>query len=126
MDKNLLHGTHTALITPIKDGSINFLDFSTLLDMQLKGGVDGVVPCGTTGESPTLKEHEHLQVIKETIGQIAGKIPVIAGTGANSTEEALNLTQKADQLGADAFLLVAPYYNKPSQEGLFVHFSKNC
>jgi 4-hydroxy-tetrahydrodipicolinate synthase len=123
MDKNLLHGTHTALITPMQDGDVNYTDLSKLLERQLKGGVTGVVPCGTTGESPTLRENEHLQVIKETVNHVGGKLPVIAGTGANSTEEALQLTQKADSLGADAFLLVAPYYNKPSQDGLFSHFS---
>ena len=124
MDKNLLHGTHTALITPMQDGKVNFADLSKLIDRQLSGGVSGVVPCGTTGESPTLSEEEHLKVIGETIDQVDGKVPVIAGTGANSTSEAINLTQKADSLGADAFLLVAPYYNKPSQEGLFAHFSE--
>ena len=82
-----------------------------------------MVPCGTTGESPTLLENEHLQVIKETVEHVDGAVPVIAGTGANSTKEALALTKKADALGADAFLLVAPYYNKPSQEGLYAHFS---
>ena len=123
MDKNLLHGTHTALITPMHDGDVNYTDLSNLLEKQLKGGVSGVVPCGTTGESPTLLENEHLQVIKETVEHVDGAIPVIAGTGANSTKEALALTKKADALGADAFLLVAPYYNKPSQEGLYAHFS---
>ena len=123
MDKNLLHGTHTALITPMQDGDVNYTDLSNLLEKQLKGGVSGVVPCGTTGESPTLLESEHLQVIKETVGHVDGAVPVIAGTGANSTKEALALTKKADDLGANAFLLVAPYYNKPSQEGLYAHFS---
>jgi len=123
MDKNLLHGTHTALITPMQDGDVNYTDLSNLLEKQLKGGISGVVPCGTTGESPTLLENEHLQVIKETVEHVDGAVPVIAGTGANSTKEALALTKKADALGADAFLLVAPYYNKPSQEGLYAHFS---
>lgn len=123
MDKNLLQGTHTALITPMHDGDVNYTDLSNLLEKQLKGGVSGVVPCGTTGESPTLLENEHLQVIKETVEHVDGAVPVIAGTGANSTKEALALTKKADALGADAFLLVAPYYNKPSQEGLYAHFS---
>ena len=123
MDKNLLHGTHTALITPMQDGDVNYTDLSNLLEKQLKGGISGVVPCGTTGESPTLLENEHLQVIKATVEHVDGAVPVIAGTGANSTKEALALTKKADALGADAFLLVAPYYNKPSQEGLYAHFS---
>ena len=122
MDKNLLHGAHTALVTPFQDGAVDFADLHSLLDRQLKGGVCGVVPCGTTGESPTLSKEEHLKVIQVTIEHVAGKVPVIAGTGANSTREAVYLTQKADELGADAFLLVAPYYNKPSQEGLLAHF----
>ena len=122
MDKNLLHGAHTALITPFNDGAVDFADLHSLLDKQLQGGISGVVPCGTTGESPTLSKEEHLKVIQETVEQVKGKVPVIAGTGANSTREAVYLTQKADELGADAFLLVAPYYNKPSQEGLLAHF----
>jgi 4-hydroxy-tetrahydrodipicolinate synthase len=124
MDKKLLHGAHTALITPMKDGSVSYTDLECLVNAQLSSGISGVVPCGTTGESPTLSEDEHLQVIKSTIEIVDKKIPVIAGTGANSTQEALELTQKADAIGADAFLLVAPYYNKPSQDGLFAHFSK--
>tara|TARA_B100001093_G_scaffold482683_1_gene514552 strand:- start:6454 stop:7344 length:891 start_codon:yes stop_codon:yes gene_type:complete len=123
MDKNLLHGAHTALITPFKDNSVSYTDLHNIVERQLESGVSGIVPCGTTGESPTLSKNEHLDVIKETVAQIAGKIPVLAGTGANSTSEALHLTKKADELGVDAFLLVAPYYNKPSQEGLLSHFS---
>ena len=122
MDKKLLHGAHTALITPMKDGTVSYADLENLINTQLSSGISGVVPCGTTGESPTLSSEEHLQVIKSTIDVVDGKIPVIAGTGANSTQEALELTQMADRAGADAFLLVAPYYNKPSQEGLFAHF----
>ena len=123
MDKKLLQGAHTALITPMKDGSVSYTDLECLVNAQLSSGISGVVPCGTTGESPTLSEDEHLQVIKSTVEVVDKKIPVIAGTGANSTLEALELTKKADSAGADAFLLVAPYYNKPSQDGLFAHFS---
>ena len=123
MDKKLLHGAHTALITPMKGGSVSYADLERLLNAQLSSGVSGVVPCGTTGESPTLTDKEHLQVIQKTVEIVDGKIPVIAGTGANSTQEALELTQKADRAGVDAFLLVAPYYNKPSQDGLVAHFS---
>ncbi len=123
MDKKLLHGAHTALITPMKDGEVSYTDLESLVNAQLYSGISGVVPCGTTGESPTLSDTEHLQVIKSTVEIVDGKIPVIAGTGANSTKEALELTQNADKAGADAFLLVAPYYNKPSQDGLFAHFS---
>ncbi len=123
MDKNLLHGVHTALITPMKDGEVSYGDLENLISKQIDGNVSGLVPCGTTGESPTLCKDEHLEVIRQTIGMVNGKVPVIAGTGANSTKEALFLTENADQAGADAFLIVAPYYNKPSQEGLFAHFS---
>ena len=122
MDKKLLHGVHTALITPMKDGKVSYGDLENLISKQIDGNVSGLVPCGTTGESPTLCKDEHLEVIRQTIGMANGKIPVIAGTGANSTEEALFLTENADQAGADAFLIVAPYYNKPSQEGLFALF----
>ena len=122
MDKKLLHGAHTALITPMKDRDVSYADLESLVARQLESGVSGVVPCGTTGESPTLSKQEHLQVIKETVTQVDGKIPVIAGTGANSTREAIHLTEEADKAGADGFLLVAPYYNKPSQEGLLAHF----
>ena len=124
MDKNLLHGVHTALITPMKDGGISYGDLEKLISMQIAGNVSGLVPCGTTGESPTLSKDEHIEVIQKTIDITQGKLPVIGGTGANSTKEALFLTEKADNAGADAFLVVAPYYNKPSQEGLFQHFSQ--
>ena len=124
MDKNLLHGVHTALITPMKDGEVSYADLEKLISMQIAGNVSGVVPCGTTGESPTLSKDEHIEVIQKTINITQGKLLVIAGTGANSTKEALFLTEKADNAGADAFLVVAPYYNKPSQEGLFQHFSQ--
>ena len=123
MDKNRLHGVHTALVTPMSDGAVAYADLERLIERQLETDVSGIVPCGTTGESPTLSESEHLQVIRTCIEGARGKSLVIAGTGANSTTEALSLTQAADDAGADAFLLVAPYYNKPSQEGLFAHFS---
>jgi 4-hydroxy-tetrahydrodipicolinate synthase len=123
MDKNRLHGVHTALVTPMAAGAVAYSDLERLIDRQIESGVSGIVPCGTTGESPTLSESEHLEVIRKSVECAAGKTLVIAGTGANSTEEALSLTRSADQAGADAFLLVAPYYNKPSQEGLFAHFS---
>ena len=106
----------------MKDGTVSYADLGSLVATQLDSGISGVVPCGTTGESPTLSKKEHLQVIRETVAQVAGKIPVIAGTGANSTGEAIHLTEEADKAGADGFLLVAPYYNKPSQEGLLAHF----
>jgi len=107
----------------MSDGAVAYADLERLIERQLETDVSGIVPCGTTGESPTLSESEHLQVIRTCIDGANGKSLVIAGTGANSTTEALSLTQAADDAGADAFLLVAPYYNKPSQEGLFAHFS---
>ena len=111
------------MVTPMSDGAVAYSDLERLIASQLESDVSGIVPCGTTGESPTLSEQEHLQVIRTCIDIAQEKTLVIAGTGANSTAEALHLTKAADQAGADAFLLVAPYYNKPSQEGLFAHFS---
>ncbi|SVE36188.1 uncharacterized protein METZ01_LOCUS489042, partial [marine metagenome] len=106
----------------MKDGEVNYPDLERHVERQVADGVSGVVPCGTTGESPTLSPDEHLAVVRRTVEVAAGRVPVIAGTGANSTAEALHLTKAADEAGADAFLLVAPYYNKPTQEGLLAHF----
>ncbi len=106
------------------DGAIDWGTLESLVENQIAGGVDGLVPVGTTGESPTLNPDQHLQVIETVVKVAAGRVPVIAGTGANSTEEALYLTRRADIAGADAFLQVAPYYNKPSQEGVFRHFQQ--
>ena len=117
-------GVHTALITPMKNGQVAYPDLGRLIKFQLNEGINGLVPVGTTGESATLEQTEHLKVIRYVVQQVKGRVPVIAGTGSNSTAEAIHLTQKADQAGADAFLHVAPYYNKPSQEGLFQHFSQ--
>ncbi len=116
-------GTLTALITPFSGDSVDYTRFRTLIERQIDSGINGIVPVGTTGESPTLSTEEHLEVIRVAVETSAGRIPVIAGTGANSTSEALHLTREADKLGADGFLQVAPYYNKPSQEGLFRHFA---
>lgn len=116
-------GVYTALVTPMKeDGSVDWNSLAALVEAQVASGVQGIVPTGTTGESPTLDNEEHLKVIGEVVRAAGGRVPVIAGTGANSTAEALHLTREADRLGADGFLQVAPYYNKPSQEGLFQHF----
>ena len=116
-------GTYTAIVTPFKkDGKIDEAALERLIKFQIKGGVDGIVPVGTTGESPTLDYEEHLKVIALAVKFAAGKVKVIAGTGGNSTSEAIYLTQHAEKLGADGTLQVAPYYNKPSQEGLFQHF----
>lgn len=116
-------GAITALVTPFREGQVDYDDLRKLVDFQIKGGIDGLVPVGTTGESPTLSNDEHLEVIRATIAAARGRVPVIAGTGSNSTHEAVNLTRLADEAGADAMLVVAPYYNKPSQEGLFRHFA---
>lgn len=123
MDKNRLHGVHTALVTPMAEGNVAYADLECLIESQRRADISGVVPCGTTGESPTLSESEHLEVIRKCVECSGDDMLVIAGTGANSTAEALTLTKSADQAGADAFLLVAPYYNKPSNDGLFKHFS---
>jgi len=118
----MFKGTYTALITPFRNGNIDIDAFQSLIERQIEGGVDGVVPCGTTGESPTLGREEHLKVIELAIKFAAGRIKVIAGTGANATAEAIHLTQEAAKLGVDGSLQVCPYYNKPSQEGLYQHY----
>lgn len=115
-------GTHTALITPFRDGDVDVPAFQALIEHQIEGGINGIVPVGTTGESPTLGAEDHIEVIRLAIEAAKGRIKVIAGTGANSTAEAIELTQAAEKLGADASLQVCPYYNKPSQEGLYLHF----
>jgi len=115
-------GTYTAIVTPFKDGKVDELTFERLVRAQIKGGVDGIVPVGTTGESPTLSFEEHIYVIELAIKFAAGKIRVLAGTGGNSTDEAVYLTIAAERAGANGSLQVAPYYNKPTQEGLFQHF----
>ncbi|HEX4263740.1 MAG TPA: 4-hydroxy-tetrahydrodipicolinate synthase [Verrucomicrobiae bacterium] len=115
-------GTYTAIVTPFKNGKIDEAALERLIKNQIKAGVDGVVPVGTTGESPTVDYEEHLQIIALAIKFAAGKIKVIAGSGANATKEAIYLTREAERLGSDGSLQVAPYYNKPTQEGLFQHF----
>jgi 4-hydroxy-tetrahydrodipicolinate synthase len=115
-------GTYTAIVTPFKNGQIDEAALKRLVEAQIKGGVDGLVPVGTTGESPTLSYEEHVQVIALTIKYAAGRVKVLAGSGANSTSEAVYLTQHAEKAGADGSLQVTPYYNKPTQEGLFQHY----
>ena len=115
-------GTHTALVTPFRNGAFDRTAFAALIESQIAGGVEGIVPVGTTGESPTLDHEEHSEVIRAAIELAKGRCKVIAGTGSNSTAEAIALTVDAEKLGADAALLVAPYYNKPSQEGLYRHY----
>lgn len=115
-------GTYTALVTPFRDGKIDIEALSRLIEFQVRAGVDGVVPVGTTGESATLDYDEHIAVVEITVQKVAGRVKVMAGTGANSTQEAIELTRRAEAVGADASLQVTPYYNKPTQEGLFQHF----
>jgi len=117
-----LTGTFTALVTPFRDGRVSMPDLKKLVAHQLRGGIDGLVPVGTTGESPTLSYEEHMDVIRFVIAEARGRVPVIAGTGSNSTHEAVELTSLSHAANADAMLVVAPYYNKPSQEGLYRHF----
>ncbi len=116
-------GAITALVTPFRNGKVAYDDLDRLVDAQIAAGIKGLVPMGTTGESPTLDYDEHLEVIRRVVVRSAGRIPVMAGTGSNCTREAVELTCKAEAAGADAMLVVAPYYNKPSQEGLFRHFA---
>ena len=115
-------GTFTALITPFREGQLDCDAFQALIERQIAAGIAGIVPVGTTGESPTLDSDEHLAVIKAAVEFADGKIKVLAGSGANSTREAIHLTQAAEAMGADASLQVCPYYNKPSQEGLYQHY----
>src|SRR5687767_6258404 len=118
----MFRGTYTAIVTPFKDGKVDEPSLERLIKSQIKGGVDGIVPVGTTGESPTLSFEEHIHVIARSVEMANGRIKVMAGTGGNSTNEAVFLTKAAEEAGADGSLQVAPYYNKPSQEGLFQHF----
>ena len=117
-----LTGTYTAIVTPFRDGKLDVAAYQRLIQSQIKGGVDGVVPVGTTGESATVSYEEHIELIQLAVRFAAGKALVVAGTGGNSTSEAVFLTEQAEKAGADASLQVAPYYNKPTQEGLFQHF----
>lgn len=123
MKKRPFTGTITALVTPFRKQAVAYDDLAKLVEAQIKAGIDGLVPVGTTGESPTLSHEEHLDVVRATVQASRGRVPVIAGTGSNSTAEAVQLTAEATGAGADAVLVVAPYYNKPSQEGVFGYFS---
>lgn len=119
-----LKGVYTAIVTPFnKDGSVDYGKFKELIEMQIAGGVSGLVPVGTTGESPTLNMEEHSEVISTAVNVAAGRCKIMAGSGANSTAEAIELTKRAKADGADCSLQVTPYYNKPTQEGLYRHFS---
>lgn len=121
--KNRFRGVFTALITPFTEyNTVDYAALERIVNAQIEAGVDGLVPCGTTGESPTLSHEEHDRVIAQTIKYARGRVPVIAGTGSNATSEAISLSQHAQDAGADAVLLVNPYYNKPTQKGLYLHF----
>jgi 4-hydroxy-tetrahydrodipicolinate synthase len=118
----MFRGSFTALVTPFKNGGLDEAAFRALVDWQIAEGTDGLVPVGTTGESPTLSHAEHHHVVEWCIDQAKGRVPVIAGAGSNSTTEAIDLAKHAEKAGADAVLVVTPYYNKPTQEGMYVHF----
>ncbi|ACK49818.1 dihydrodipicolinate synthase [Methylocella silvestris BL2] len=123
MTKNpAFRGSITALVTPFKDGKFDEATFRALIDWQIESGTHGVSPAGTTGESPTLSHAEHRDVIAACVKEAAGRVPVIAGAGSNNTREAIELSRYAESVGADGLLIVAPYYNKPSQEGLYLHY----
>ena len=119
-----LEGSMVAIVTPFADGAVDYDAFGRLIDFQIENGTVGIVPCGTTGESPTLSHAEHDKVIEFTVDKVAGRAVVIAGTGSNSTAEAVRLTKHAKSAGADACLIVNPYYNKPPQRGMFGHIEK--
>jgi len=119
-----IFGAYTALVTPMHNGKVDEDNFAKLVDWQIKQGIEGLVPCGTTGESPTLTHEEHNRVISICCQLAKGKIPVMAGTGSNSTDEAIATTEHAAKAGANSALIVAPYYNKPTDEGIYQHFAK--
>lgn len=120
----MFRGSIVAIVTPFKDGKIDEKAFRDLIEFQINNGTDGIVPCGTTGESATLSHEEHEKIIGLTIEAVNGRVPVIAGTGSNNTAEAARLTRHAKKAGANAALLITPYYNKPTQEGLYQHYRK--
>jgi 4-hydroxy-tetrahydrodipicolinate synthase len=118
----MLQGAITAIVTPFKDGKFDEAAYRELIEFQIKGGIHGIVPCGTTGESATLSHEEHKRVVETCVDQVNKRVPVVAGTGSNNTAEALELTKHAEAAGADYALMITPYYNKPTQEGLYQHF----
>jgi 4-hydroxy-tetrahydrodipicolinate synthase len=118
----MFSGSLVAIVTPFRDGKVDERAFGDLIEWQIANGTNGIVPCGTTGESATLTHEEHHRVVRLTVEVVKGRVPVIAGTGSNSTEEAISLTRHAREAGADGALLITPYYNKPTQEGLYRHY----
>jgi 4-hydroxy-tetrahydrodipicolinate synthase len=117
-------GSMVALVTPFKDGKIDWQSLDALVDFHIKNGTSGIVPCGTTGESATLDHREHHEVVQRVIKTVNKRVPVIAGTGSNSTAEAIELTRGAEKAGADGALMISPYYNRPTQEGIYQHYKK--
>lgn len=120
--KKSFEGSIVAMVTPFRDGQVDEAKIRELVEFHVKNGTNAIVPCGTTGESPTLSHEEHKKVVEVTIAATAGRVPVVAGTGSNSTAEAIELTQHAKKAGADGVLMVCPYYNKPTQKGLIAHY----
>ena len=118
----MFQGAFTALITPFKDGEIDYAKMRELVERQIAAGIGGVVPCGTTGESATMTHEEHKKLVSEVVQMVGGRVPVIAGAGSNCTREAIELTQHAAKAGADAALVITPYYNKPEPDGMYLHF----
>lgn len=121
-ERKMFTGSLVAIVTPFKDDGFDRKAYAGLIEFHAKNGTNGIVPCGTTGESATLTPEEHKEVIEFTIDKVSGRMPVVAGTGSNSTKEAIHLTKHAEKNGADAALLIAPYYNRPTQDGLYAHF----
>src|SRR5919106_1849719 len=117
-------GSMVALVTPFRDGKVDWQSLEALLDFHITNGTNGIVPCGTTGESATLSHQEHDEVIKAVVKAVNKRVPVIAGTGSNSTNEAVRLTREAEESGADGALMISPYYNRPTQEGIYQHYRK--
>ena len=120
----LFHSSYTALLTPFKDNHVDFESYRKLIDFQIDNGTNGLVPVGTTGESPTLSHEEHKKLVEVCIEQSNGRVPVIAGAGSNSTSEAIEFVKHASNAGADGVLVVTPYYNKPTQSGLLAHYNE--
>ncbi len=122
----MLKGAITAIVTPFRNGAFDEEAYRELIEFQIQGGIHGIVPCGTTGESATLSHEEHKRVVEVCIDQVRKRVPVVAGTGSNSTREALDFTKHAEAAGADFALMITPYYNKPTQEGLYQHYKTIC
>ncbi len=118
-------GTFTALVTPFRsDGTVDLKSLAAFVEWQIECGIDGVIPCGTTGESATLTGEEHVEIVRHVVDVVGGRVPVVAGTGSNSTREAVELTRHAREAGADGALMISPYYNRPTQEGIYQHYKK--